>query len=352
MVFEQPSVKGNGTYGDFVRKDGRFRVFNLAMKGLQRGTKQLVTEECLLSSYLKPEHLVSCNDFHPGLKTVNLNTKVSSRLYMHGLCTYAYSIRKVNELVNKTTRAFENEKRSQLPQWQTSELVCCKVLEFKGGDFQQWPTSPLELLMVLRDAIKAHQSLYLDGNILHRDISENNIIITNPEKADGHTGMLINLDLAMEVGSERSGAQHQTSTMEYMVIEVLLNVDHTYHHDLESFFYMLIWQCGHRGWEKLDELQRHGQDQSKDSMLREWYTGTYKNIATYKQGNMEAGGFEYLLQEFPPGFECVKPLCRTIQGVLFPYGKEGLIVGTPQDPKWLYDPIIKPYDDAIALIET
>ncbi|KGQ01209.1 hypothetical protein PAAG_12067 [Paracoccidioides lutzii Pb01] len=43
---------------------------------------------------------------------------------------------------------------------------------------------------------------------------------------------------------------------------------------------------------------------------------------------MEAGGFEYLLQEFPPEFECVRPLCRTIR-----------------DPKSLYNPVIKEYDD-------
>ncbi|KGY15754.1 hypothetical protein PABG_11415 [Paracoccidioides brasiliensis Pb03] len=230
-------------------------------------------------------------------------------------------------------------------------VLRCLVISPAGRPIYRYE-SPLELLTALRDAIKAHRSLYLDGNILHRDISENNIIITDPEKANGHSGMLIDLDLAKEVGSGRSGAQHQTGTMEFMAIEVLLNIDHTYRHDLESFFYVLIWQCARHGWEKLNELQRQGQDPPKDSMLREWYTGTYKKIATYKRGNMEAGGFEYLLQEFPPDFERVKHLCKTIRGVLFPYGEGGLIVGTPQDPKRLYDPIIKAYDDMIALIET
>ncbi|KAM4067706.1 hypothetical protein HRG_001554 [Hirsutella rhossiliensis] len=61
-----------------------------------------------------------------------------------------------------------------------------------------------ELLGALRDAIKAHRSLYLKGNILHRDISENNIIITD-SKTTGHMGMLIDLDLARELGSGRSG---------------------------------------------------------------------------------------------------------------------------------------------------
>ncbi|EEH33157.2 hypothetical protein PAAG_04210 [Paracoccidioides lutzii Pb01] len=232
-----------------------------------------------------------------------------------------------------------------------NRVLRCLVISPAGRPIHEYK-SRLELLTALRDAIKAHRSLYLDGNILHRDISENNIIITDPDQTNGHSGMLIDLDLAKEVGSGRSGAWHQTGTMEFMAIEVLLNIDHTYRHDLESFFYVLIWQCARHGWEKLNELHGHGQDPPKDSMLREWYTGTYKKIAIYKRGNMEAGGFEYLLHEFPPDFERVKHLCRTIRGVLFPYGKEGLIVGTPQVPQRLYDPIIKAYDDTIALIET
>ena len=93
-----------------------------------------------------------------------------------------------------------------------------------------------ELLKAIRDAIKAHRSLYTDGKILHRDISEKNVIITNPEEADGFTGMLIDEDLAKEIGSGRSGARHQTGTMEFMAIEMLHRVSHTYRHDIESFF--------------------------------------------------------------------------------------------------------------------
>ncbi|OJD12979.1 hypothetical protein ACJ73_09265, partial [Blastomyces percursus] len=35
---------------------------------------------------------------------------------------------------------------------------------------------------------------------------------------------IAHVELAKEVGSGRSGARHQTGTMEFMVIEVLLNV--------------------------------------------------------------------------------------------------------------------------------
>jgi len=63
-----------------------------------------------------------------------------------------------------------------------------------GRSIIQFKTTT-ELLECLRDAIKVHRSLFTDGKILHRDISENNIIITDPGKADGFKGMLIDLDL-------------------------------------------------------------------------------------------------------------------------------------------------------------
>ncbi|OJD20958.1 hypothetical protein ACJ73_07703 [Blastomyces percursus] len=272
-----------------------------------------------------------------------------------------------------------------------NRILRCLVISPAGRPIYKYE-SPLELLKALRDAIQAHRSLYLDGNILHRDISENNIIITDPGKADGHSGMLIDLDLAKEVGSGRSGARHQTGTMEFMAIEVLLNIDHTYRHDLESFFYVLIWQCARHGWDKLKQLralyQLHGWlgdsmleiwcagshetianakqgnigdggfeciltgefSPPNNSLLAKWYTDTYREIARIKRRDMGADGFEDILSEFPPIFECAKPLCRAIRDILFPYGGRGLIVGTLQDPKRLYNPIIKAYDDAISLI--
>ncbi|KJZ69638.1 hypothetical protein HIM_10977 [Hirsutella minnesotensis 3608] len=204
-----------------------------------------------------------------------------------------------------------------------------------------------ELLRALHDAIKAHRSLYLKGNILHRDISENNIIITERETT-GHTGMLIDLDLAKELGSGRSGARCRTGTMEFMAIEVLLGISHTYRHDLESFFYVLIWQCVRRGWEFLKKPMDHS-----NSKLRAWYTGNYEDIATVKLSHMskaEDMGFGFILREFPPEFDCVKPLCRELRGILFPY-KDGLFVGTPKDPEVLYGPIIKAFDKAIGDIK-
>ena len=50
---------------------------------------------------------------------------------------------------------------------------------------------------------------------------------------NGFTGMLIDEDLAKEIGSGRSGARHQRGKMEFMAIEVLRRISHAYRHDLE-----------------------------------------------------------------------------------------------------------------------
>lgn len=62
--------------------------------------------------------------------------------------------------------------------------------------------------------------------------------------------MLIDLDLAKQVGSGRLDARHQTGTMEFMVTEAVRKATHTFRHDLESFFHLLLWICARRVWER------------------------------------------------------------------------------------------------------
>lgn len=167
-----------------------------------------------------------------------------------------------------------------------------------------------ELLEALRDAIKAYRSFYLTSRILHRHISEDNTIITYPEKAAGFTGILIEADLAKEVGSRPSGAQHRTGTMEFMAIEVLLGVSHTYRHYLESFFQLFLWLCARRG--RKDCLPAN-------SALTKWYPSIFDGIASARLGHMLKGtGFGFILRELPSGFCKVKPLCKAVRGILFP----------------------------------
>lgn len=158
--------------------------------------------------------------------------------------------------------------------------------------------------------------------------------------------MLIDLNVAKVIGSGRSGARHQTGTMEFMTIEALLGIDHTYRHDLESFFYVLIWLCGRRGW----DFCENSRNRSSKSVLTRWYSGSFQDIAMAKEGDMHVDGFEYILKEFSTVFDSVKPLCRKIRGIFFLLLKDGALFKeiSPNSSEKLYDPIIESFDSVIA----
>ncbi|KAL9099679.1 MAG: hypothetical protein Q9163_004853 [Psora crenata] len=123
-----------------------------------------------------------------------------------------------------------------------NRIFSCSVVSPAGRALCDFRLIP-ELLKAFRDAIKAYKSLYIEGNILHRDISENNIIITDPKETNGFTGTLIDADLSKELGSGKSGARHR---MEFLAIQVLQLIDPTYRYDLESILYTLLWICARR----------------------------------------------------------------------------------------------------------
>ncbi|KAL7894584.1 hypothetical protein HDV64DRAFT_260220 [Trichoderma sp. TUCIM 5745] len=223
-------------------------------------------------------------------------------------------------------------------------ILSCLIISPAGralSDFR----SIKELLEALRDAIQAHRSLYMEGRILHRDISSNNIIITDPEKSGGHKGMLIDLDLAKERDSGPSEARHPTGTMQFMAIEVLLGTDHTYRHDLESFFYVLLWMCARCAWKNIGCVE--GEEEPAESILRKWEIGSFKDIAGAKMGYMTINGLEDIMDEFPLAIDVVRTLCLQIRSVLFG-DTARLMFGTPSgDPDLLYSGVLNAYDETI-----
>jgi hypothetical protein len=116
------------------------------------------------------------------------------------------------------------------------------VVMSRGRAITQFGTT-LELLRNFRDAIRSHHSLLTTGDILHRDVSINNIMITHPSypRPDGLHGFLIDLDLAIAVNSSGipCGAPHCTGTYKFFSTENLRaesGFAHTFHDDLQSFF--------------------------------------------------------------------------------------------------------------------
>ncbi|KAG9238033.1 hypothetical protein BJ875DRAFT_532559 [Amylocarpus encephaloides] len=225
-----------------------------------------------------------------------------------------------------------------------NRIHCCLVVRPAGRPLHAYK-SVRELLEALRHAIAGHKSLLEDGKILHGDISENNIIITNHATEGDPKGRLIDLDLAKELDSVPSGgASHRTGTMRFMAIEVLQDKGHTYRHDLESFFLVLIWMCIRYGYEDPSARDEHWKVRPAVNVLRGLYTGTYAQIARNKIGDMDKNGFERIVAEFAPNFEILKHLARELRNVLFPIRDGAIFTGTFSDNSIMYDGMSKAFN--------
>ncbi|KAK5652988.1 hypothetical protein OQA88_9468 [Cercophora sp. LCS_1] len=106
-------------------------------------------------------------------------------------------------------------------------------------------SSRAALLSALEGCIEGHESLHKAG-FLHRDISINNLMINEDKKNPSWPSFLIDLDLAIKEDREgASGARGKTGTRAFMAIGVLWGEQHSFMHDLESFFWVLFWICIH-----------------------------------------------------------------------------------------------------------
>ena len=214
------------------------------------------------------------------------------------------------------------------------------ILEDRGHPLKEVET-PLELFRSVLDAFRGHKTLYFNGGVLHRDISQSNILLRPRDDTSGY-GFLIDLDYAVRIDNRTfeptsSGANHRTGTLPFMAIGILRCEDmrHLYAHDVESFVYVLLWIClydrNHRGYvpddkegliEKLKLLKAL---KVKDDLtgtlknpLRQWQHGSFRSIADSKEE-----WFVHQLQNFlrllRPGFngEAIVSFFHTCRELLF-----------------------------------
>ncbi|KAG6843425.1 hypothetical protein H0H87_004701, partial [Tephrocybe sp. NHM501043] len=114
-----------------------------------------------------------------------------------------------------------------------------------------WEAGSVEEFMeIYLDCVECHHASYTKGRVLHRDLSENNLMFkTAPDGLK--KGILNDWDLASEVEDNNeiklSNANHRIGTLPFMARDLLVNnpPSHLYRHDLESFFYILIWAALH-----------------------------------------------------------------------------------------------------------
>ncbi|PVF99447.1 hypothetical protein CPB86DRAFT_703185, partial [Serendipita vermifera] len=98
-------------------------------------------------------------------------------------------------------------------------------------------TNSKELTQAIIDTMQVHRSLYL-YEILHRDISINNILLSLTTRR----GILIDLDMGcdLSIQDQPNHGRKRTGTLHYMAIALQHEGRHQCWHDLESFFWVTI----------------------------------------------------------------------------------------------------------------
>jgi hypothetical protein len=200
----------------------------------------------------------------------------------------------------------------------------------------------LGLLQALRDAIKAHRSLFQDANIRHQDVSVNNIIIVEPQCEGDPRGTLIDLDVAMDLAIGPRPPNEVVFNRAFMAIGILERRPHTYRHDLKSFLYVLLRAV----------LCDTDQNLPSTSRLRQWNQGTWDESAEIRTHDMDHDHFANLvLSEFPPQFHSLKPLAEEFRRILFPIVDGKVWTGTYGQAAVInniYDGIIAAFEKAIV----
>lgn len=191
-------------------------------------------------------------------------------------------------------------------------ILSCSVNSPAGRPIYTFKTR-LELLGALRDAVKAHRSLFKDAWILYQDVSAYRIIITESPDENDPKGMLIDLDVAMDldVGPRKPG--EVTGTWPFMSISILRCRPHRYRQDLESFLYVFLWTV----------ISNRNENPPVDSQLRVWNQGSWYESAMQKTHDMHQDHSGDILAEFPPEHDSLKPLAEALCSYCSPW-KMGL----------------------------
>lgn len=198
-----------------------------------------------------------------------------------------------------------------------NRILSCSVNSPIGRPIYTFRTC-LELLEALRDAVKAHRSFFKDARILQQDVPAYNIITTESPNGSDSQGMLIDLDVAMDldVGPREPG--EVTGTRLFMPIGIPRYRPHRYRHDLESFLYVFLWTV----------IANRNENPPVDSKLRFWNPGSWYESAMQKTHDMHQDHFGDILAEFPPEHDSLKPLAEALRQLLFSVEDGALWTGT------------------------
>ena len=128
-------------------------------------------------------------------------------------------------------------------------------------------------------------------------------------------GFLINLDLTVKIDRQKaSRAPSKTGTKVFMAISALYGEDHSFMHDLESFFWVLFWLYAHQNGP--------GQKRSKTE-YESWNYKDTKELAREKVG-LVIEEDKFTNENFTAYCKPLIPCMQELRKVVFPEGKRWL----------------------------
>ncbi|KAG6835081.1 hypothetical protein H0H93_005028 [Arthromyces matolae] len=182
-----------------------------------------------------------------------------------------------------------------------------------------WEAPNVEAFMeIFVDCVECHYHAYTEGRVLHRDLSENNLMFKFG--ADNNVrGVLNDWDMASRVDengeNEVSNATHRTGTIPFMARELLVDgtpPPHLYRHDLESFFYILVWAA-------INYDFGTAEPRKIDFATARWDAPTLEDAKNIKQGFMtyHANLKKEILQRVHPKNSILLPWIKSLRSLFF-----------------------------------
>ncbi|KAL4938313.1 hypothetical protein BDV06DRAFT_201141 [Aspergillus oleicola] len=175
--------------------------------------------------------------------------------------------------------------------------------------------SPISMLSALEGCIEGYRSLHMEAGLLQGDISTGNLILNDEKENPSWPAFLIDLDLAIREQREGpSGARAKTGTRAFMAIGLLLGERHSFMHDLESFFWVILWICIHYDGPNGSRVVPR---------FEKWNYADMEELAGMKLGVVakESIFLKIATDNFTPHYEALIPWVNRLRKEAFPLDK-------------------------------